>query len=246
MKISLLLISYSWCVLIGLFVPSTPAFGYEILMFGDSITQGLQRNSNDYIYGIQSPPNGARVNGSYGPRLENLLGQTEKSYAYNWGWLGERTLTGVERISNVLATRQADYILILEGANDLLNGISMSSTQTNLGILLDKSITAGIEPIISEITPLSCPKKCGGEVLVDRLNDMVIELALEKNVVLSEILTPFYAGWNTVPYQSGDGIHLSDKGYEVMANIWYKAILQAVQLQNGSIVPLIAPLLLKK
>ena len=227
-------------------VPAVSAFGYEVLMFGDSITQGYQRNANNYVYGITSPPNGARVNGSYGPRLENLLDQTENSYAYNWGWAGERTLTGVERINSVLASRQADYILILEGANDLLNGISMSSTKTNLGILINKSITAGIEPIISEITPLSCPKKCGGEVLVERLNDMVIDLALEKNVVLSEILTPLNSGWDTVPYQSGDGIHISDKGYVVMADVWYNAIQKAIQLQNFSVVPLIAPLLLEE
>ncbi|MFT5698312.1 MAG: lysophospholipase L1-like esterase [Desulforhopalus sp.] len=241
MKISLLLISYTWCVLICVLIPPGPVFGYEILMFGDSITQGLQRNANNYIYGIKSPPNGARINGSYGPRLENLLAQTEKSHAYNWGWLGERTQTAVGRINSVLATRQADYILILEGANDLLNGISMSSTKANLGILIDKSKKAGIEPILSEITPLSCPKKCGGEVLVDRLNDMVINLAFEKNVVISEILSPFYSGWNTVPYQSGDGIHISNKGYEVMANVWYDAILKAVRSKNGTNILFLVP-----
>lgn len=246
MKKSFILITYTWCVLTYLFVPPAPAFGYEILMFGDSLTQGLQRNANYYIYGITSPPNGTRVNGSYGPRLENLLDQTEKSYAYNWGWSGERTQTAVGRINDVLASRQADYILILEGANDLLNGISMSSTKTNLGILIDKSIAAGIEPIISEITPLSCPRKCGGEFWVNKLNDMVIDLAADKNVVLSEILIPFYEGWDTVPYQSGDGIHISDKGYEIMAGVWYEAIQKAIQSQKGSIVPFIAPLLLKK
>lgn len=246
MKISVLS-TYTWCVVFFLLVLPVSTFGYEILMFGDSLTQGLQRNASNYKYGILSPPNGARPNGSYGPRLERLLNQTEKSYAYNWGWSGERTQTAVGRINSVLATRrQADFILILEGANDLLNGISMSSTKANLGILIDKSIAAGVEPIISEITPLSCPKKCGGEVLVNRLNDMVIDLAAEKNVVLSEILTPFYAGWNTVPYQSGDGIHISNRGYEVMAGVWYEAIQKAIQLQKLSIVPFIAPLLLKK
>lgn len=223
-----------------------PVFGYDILMFGDSITQGLQRNSSDYIYGIQSPPNGSRVNGSYGPRLEGLLGEVETSYAYNWGWSGERTVTAVGRIGSVLSSQKADYILILEGANDLLNGVSMSSTKANLGILIDKSIAAGVEPIISEITPLSCPKKCGGESLVNALNDMVIDLASEKGVVLSEILTPFNAGWSL--YGSGDGIHVSDQGYVLMATVWYNAIKKTIQIEKGgeNIMPFISPILLKK
>lgn len=248
MKKNLSIVSSQVAVLSLLYMLVKPVFGYEVLMFGDSITQGLQRNSSDYIYGIQSPPNGSRVNGSYGPRLESLLGETEASYAYNWGWSGERTVTAVGRIGSVLSSRQADYILILEGANDLLNGVSMSSTKANLGILIDKSIAAGIEPIISEITPLSCPKKCGGESLVNALNDMVIELAIEKDVVLSEILTPFNAGWTSVPYTSGDGIHLSDEGYYVMANVWYNAILKAIQIEKGrgNIIPFISPILLKK
>lgn len=248
MKTLLSIVFYIFGTLSFLFIPAGSAFGYDILMFGDSITQGLQRNSSYYIYGVQSPPNGSRINGSYGPRLEGLLGQSEKSYVYNWGWSGERTVTAVDRINSVLSSRQADYILILEGANDLLNGVSMSSTKTNLGILINKSKAAGVEPIISEITPLSCPKKCGGEVLVNRLNSMVIELAIEKNIVLSEILTPFNAGWSSVPYNSGDGIHVSDQGYVVMANVWYNAILKAIQVEKDreSIIPFISPILLKK
>lgn len=215
-------------------------------MFGDSITQGVHRGANKYSYGITSPPNGARVNGSYGPQLESLLRQTERSYAYNWGSAGERTHTAVGRINRVLASRQADFILILEGANDLLWRISPSSTKTNLGILIDKSRAAGIEPIISEITPLTCPDGCGRMGQVNILNNMVIDLAAEKHVILSKVLTQFQKGWNSVPYQSGDGIHLSRQGYTVMANAWHKAILKAVQSEKGSIIPIITPLLLSK
>lgn len=218
-----------------------PASGYNILMFGDSLTQGVKRNGLDLIYGITYPPNGARVDGSYGPRLENLLADTEVSYAYNWGWGGEATKIGVNRIDSVLASRDADYILILEGTNDLLGGLSITTARTNLGIMIDKSRQAGIEPILSELPPLSCPKMCGGSGLVTLLNSEIKTLAEEKNVVLSKLLEPLEADWETV-YTSGDGIHLNDDGYVVMADVWYDSLKKAI---GTNISPILDLLLLK-
>ncbi|MGW8192694.1 MAG: SGNH/GDSL hydrolase family protein, partial [Desulforhopalus sp.] len=219
---------------------AAPAFGYDILMFGDSITQGLKRNGYLLIYGITSPPNGARVDGSYGPTLERLLASSETSFAYNWGWGGEVTKTGVNRIDSVLASRPADYILVLEGANDLIGGLSAETTTTNLGIMIDKARRAGIEPILSDLTPFSCPVECNADGRVVLLNTKIAALAQEKNVVLSMVHAPLAAGWETA-YTSGDGIHLNDDGYVIMADSWYEAIVKAI---GKNITPVLQLLLL--
>lgn len=228
-------------------VLASQAQGHDLLMFGDSITQGLQRNSSYIHYGVQSPPNGSRVNGSYGPELESLLAEQETSWAFNWGYSGEETPEGVNRIATVLASRTADYILILEGANDLINGVSQASSVTNLGYMIDKAVAAGTEPIISELTPMSCPKYCNWDKYVESINEEIVNLAAEKNVVLSELHEDMDAAWSST-YTSGDGLHVSDSGYALMAQKWYDAIMTAEkeETSSGSQMAGIYLLLLKK
>lgn len=221
-----------WVLITAVLLAPQSAMPYDILMFGNSITQGYQRNSSLQVYGSISPPNGARVNGSYGPQLENLLASLETSYAYNWGWAGELSSEGLNRIGDVLASRQADYILILEGANDTILGLSTSTASANLGYMVDKAQNSGTEPILCEMVPISNLGYPDGERMssVYSLSDMVNSLALTKEVAVANVLAPLLDGWDTVPYQSGDGVHLSDQGYVVMANEYDQAILRAIQM----------------
>lgn len=251
MDISLSLFVYrcGFVAFVLLMISARSTFGYDILMFGDSLTQGYQRTSSLQVYGITSPPNGSRVDGSYGPQLERLLSSMETSYAFNWGWKGERTSTGVNRIDSVLASRPADYILILEGGNDIIQGLSLSTAWSNLGYMVDKAKNAGIEPILSEMVPITTQRYPGGDRMsaVYKLSELVNSLAEEKGVMLSTVLYPLLAGWDSVPYQSGDGVHLGDRGYILMADEWYKAIKRHIEsVPGGSTLPAIFLLLKKK
>ena len=106
----------------------TPSAALEILTVCDSITQGLQRTSSGQLFGNLSPGNGRANFGGYQPRLNQLLdARIEPSTVYNWGIGGETSNQTVGRINNVLNSRDADYILILCGVNDLFRGISSST-----------------------------------------------------------------------------------------------------------------------
>ncbi len=228
-------------VLLTFFIMAcSPASAYDILMFGDSITQGKQRNSKGHVYGVLHHPKGARVNGSYGRILETLLNKKEKSYVYNWGHSGERTSSGVNRIDTVLSSRNADYILILEGANDIINGISETTTIANLEIMTEKAIAKKVTPIISELTPMSCPYLCGRNTYAKSLNIKINGLAAQKNITLNHMHNDMKKGWKTVPYTSGDGLHISDAGYQLMAEKWYEVLLKEI---SPSISPILHLLL---
>ena len=233
------------CAVIWLSTWSAASHAIEAFALGDSITQGLQRTANRTIYGITSPLNGAANIGAYLPGLKSKLdANIETSNLYNWGVGGEVSTGGVGRIGNVLNTRPADYILILYGANDLYAGISSSTTRANVGSMIDQSKARDVVPIVSEITPNIYD--AGGvfdNLIANVYNPDLKNIAAQKDVEIVLMFFEMRAGWESL-YNSGDGLHLSNAGYEKMSQEWFE-VLELVHLRNSNsnIVPLLIPLL---
>ena len=207
---------------------SCPVLCYEILTFGDSITKGAP-----YIYWSQ---NGTRV-GVWQPMLEQLLYDDGiPSYVYNWGIGGETTPEGVNRIATVLASRPANFILIMEGTNDVLNGISSSTTQYNIGVMIDLSRGRGVTPIIGTITPNFYLGNSGYNNLVkDVYNPKIIDVVTAKKVKIAEQYQELRSEWLTYPLHSGDYLHPNKEGYSRLANTWYAAIVPSPLPPVGAI-----------
>jgi len=199
------------------------AHTYIILAFGDSITQGYKRTSDGTDYGITSPPNGARTSDGYEPDLEyDFSSQSDHvAYVYNWGYGGERTYQGVNRIDSALNSREAHFILIMEGANDLYAGISASTTKANLRIMIRKSKAKETEPIIGTVTPNTA--RSDGYIIRDSYNPSIRSLASEENISLSDQYAALAGSWSS--YNSGDGLHLNDSGERIMAQTWFNSLL---------------------
>ncbi len=210
------------CLLLFLVIQPTNAL--DILTAGDSITQGLQRTASGAVFGITSFQNGSVNIGGYQPRLKARLdAQVESSTLYNWGRGGENSAGGVGRINSILNSRTADLILIMYGANDLYQGISSSGTRANISVMIDRSRASGVIPIISEVT-LNTNGSFNPSIRLD-YNPMIHSLANQKGV---SIATNYVAldgpNWYAVPYHSGDQLHLSNAGYERMAEAWLNVI----------------------
>ena len=206
------------------------AYTFDILAFGDSITQGKKRDSDGVIYGITLRPNGARTIDGYEPELENdFATQTNhRAYVYNWGYAGESTHQGVNRIDSVLDSREADFILIMEGANDLYAGVSASTTKANLRIMIEKSQGKNTEPIIATVTPNT--RRSDGYIIPNNYNPEIKSLASEKDIALADQYTALVGNWSG--YNSGDGLHLNDDGERVMAQAWFDAILIPISIDT--------------
>ncbi len=226
---------------------SWPEAGYslEVLTIGDSITQGYQRTRSGAVYGITSPVNGAANIGGYQTRLKSKLDvNIESSNLYNWGIGGERSTGGVGRIGSVLNSRPADYILIMYGANDLYAGISSSTTRANLGSMIDQSKARNVIPIISEITPnIAANGVFDGPIAVD-YNPKLKSVAAEKDTKIVLMFFEMRADWESL-YNSGDGLHLSNTGYEKMSQEWFEVLEQVYLINsNTNFIPFLIPLLL--
>lgn len=204
--------------------------GLQVLSFGDSITQGFARDAQGHRWGVETPPRGQRITWwGYGMYLERLLHDAlrENSLVFNWGYGGLRSNQALDCgqdwdcIDSVLASREADLILIMLGANDLYGGISHTATTFNLSVMLDKSLAAGAQPVLGAITPNSRVPGYDDRIR-NHYNPLLRDLAQTKRIVFADHHAAMAARWDQV-YSSGDGLHLGDAGNQRLAESWFQA-----------------------
>jgi lysophospholipase L1-like esterase len=178
------------------------------LAFGDSITWGIVNSHGETEVG-------------YEPHLEaQLRADGRDAYVINHGKFGETTSEGLSRLKKVLfGNPNAHYVLLLEGTNDLLSGISAETTLFNLGAMVDNALRSGITPVISTMTPLYNSRLTGA--IVDVYNPGIGKISGEKRIALADSFSAVAPHWNS---WSNDGIHPNDAGYKAMANAWFAAI----------------------
>ncbi len=186
--------------------------------FGDSITYG-------YINFEPAPEKG------YLPRLEILLDQNfGETEVINEGWPGEITLNGLGRIESVAADHLAQYLLLMEGTNDIVfSKISMDTTAFNLEQMVKKCIDFGVFAAIATIIPRK-DRKWDNKFFRDRifyLNEKIRELAQEFPIPMVDQFNLFYyypeedGGWKSL---LSDYNHPTEEGYQLMAEEWFEEI----------------------
>ncbi len=162
-----------------------------VVAFGDSITAGSH-----------SVP--------YSTYLQENIGN--KATVANRGKSGEQTGNGIKRIPGVLAGDKPTYILIMEGANDAIWGVSTSTLKFNLGVMVDRSRAAGVTPILATVTPNS---REGLAVSIrGDYNPSIAALANEKQVALVEAYNAVIGSWANLSF---DGLHPNPEGSKVLA-----------------------------
>ena len=169
-----------------------------IVTFGDSITAG---------YG--STP--------YSSFLQEKVGG--KATVINRGKGGEQTGNGTKRISSVLAADKPTYILIMEGANDAIWGVSSSTLKFNIGVMIDKSRAAGATPILANVTPNT--RQSLTVSIRNDYNPAISSVAAAKGVALVDAFGAVIGNWANLTF---DGLHPNAAGSSVLADTFYAAL----------------------
>lgn len=123
-----------------LLVSPSVGFGATVFRaFGDSVTLGTGDESGQ---------------GGYPPRLQKILRKTDFPAAEvtNHGVGSEPTSIGVSRINSVISLG-GDFMLIMEGTNDIRVGLSLETTLFNLSEMARKSQGGGLTPVYATIIP---------------------------------------------------------------------------------------------
>ncbi len=199
---------------------STVALAYDglvILGFGDSITVGYP-----YLDGYAAGCNC----GMYEKNLEQMLNDCgHPNLVFNWGYSGESTAGGMNRIESNIQTAinqwgHVDFILLMEGTNDYDYGFSPGTTRFNLDVMIEK--VRGIPdfhitPILGTLTPDTAnPAKS-----IPSYNAQIRDLALQKNVLLVDHYSAMVDNWGVLNY---DGLHPNEHGYYQLASQWFKGL----------------------
>ncbi|WLE95932.1 MAG: CFI-box-CTERM domain-containing protein [Candidatus Electrothrix communis] len=176
-----------------------------IVCFGDSITEGHTATP-------------------YPTNLQNMYDSSSGTQVANAGKGGENTYEGVSRLGGVLTQYAPNYVVIMEGANDVMSGISSETTVFNLNNMLEQTLAAGTKPILSTITPNI--SKSGYQP--ENYNPGIINLAQSGNTSLVDTYANVVSDWANL---NVDGIHPNEDGSVQIAQGFYS---QLVNNQNAS------------
>lgn len=191
------------------------------LAFGDSITYG----------GYSTDP--------YPGQLERSLDLRVAPWeVINSGNPGEATFGGSERITGEVSTYLPQYVLILEGTNDVTRDKLPGDVYNNLATMIDNArVTAGVSGVQVMLATI-IPRLDGLNDETAAMNQQVIvPVAQAKGVPLCDLWTAFVSlpRWPTLFL---DDIHPNTAGLALIADTFYGCLLDAyAQVAEETIPP---------
>ena len=188
--------------------------------FGDSITFGfldLRRRDLRLTTG-----------NNYPNILQGQLQGLDPAWrVVNRGVGGEHTDEGLRRLPSVLASDRPGFVLILEGTNDAHQCQNSVAALNNLHTMVNIAKANKSIPIIGTIPPSFRNNPCADDIIAE-VNNNIHGFAAAEQVVVAEI----FDGMNQRDLfgisPDRDPIHPNERGYAVMANIWFQAMLKAI------------------
>ncbi len=193
-------------VFIPLIFVSTQLHGESrnILFMGDSITAGM---------GI-----GAEL--AFPAHIETLIEEAGLDYKVtNAGISGETTAGGLRRMNWVLKKPVHTFVLEL-GANDMLRGQDLASTEDNLRKIILKVRVKNPEVNIL-LAGMLAPPNLGPEYTA-QFKSLFENLAEEMNVILIPFLLEGVGGEASL--NQTDGIHPNKEGHKILAKTVWKQL----------------------
>ena len=192
----------------------------KVTAFGDSITQGvleLRRRS----LGLSTANN-------YPALLQSTLRRLDPSWVVvNRGIGGEHTSEGRARIASTLRADKPGYVLIMEGSNDAHQCQSSGAAVNNLRGMVQAARANNSIVIIGTVPPSFRNNPCADDVIFD-INAQIPGIAMSEGATVADI----FNGMNDRSLfgitPDRDPLHPNEQGYAVMANIWYKAMLDVI------------------
>jgi lysophospholipase L1-like esterase len=194
-----------------------------IAAIGDSITWGAM------AFGERAP------SGGYPAILEaKLRAAGYDVVVLNKGIPGEKSFETDTRFLKVI--EGADIVLILIGTNDILRPEGCPEprhcrTVEHIAAMVEKALTANIVPLVSTVTPAQtgCNRNWANPH-IQALNTQIYEMARARNVTIVDNHQAILDhGGGTL---FADCVHFQDRGYEVIAQQWYNALVQNNLIKN--------------
>jgi lysophospholipase L1-like esterase len=200
--------------------PDVDPIANRHLAFGDSITYG----------GYSDHP--------YPGQLEGTLDlRVAESEVINAGNPGEATFGGSERIAGEVTAHQPQYVLILEGTNDVTRDKLPADVYDNLRTMIanarDQAGVQGVQILVATIIPRNDYLNPETETMN---NLAVIPAAADEGVPLCDQWSAFMANpfWENMFI---DHVHPNDVGLQLIADNFYNCLLASFPELNEETTP---------
>jgi lysophospholipase L1-like esterase len=203
----------------------------KFLAFGDSLTAGVLSESATLL--ITSTPQ------SYPSQLQPRLiarYRLQTPVVINEGEPGELASTaGVQRFRGVLIGHRPDVVLLMEGTNDLLLGQTGANNAIDaLRAMVREAKSQNIRIALATIPP----QRAGGArrrdavvALIPGFNDRIRALAATEGIPLVDVFSGMQADSSLI---GPDDLHMTTRGYDVMAGIYFDAIKANFEVQPAA------------
>jgi lysophospholipase L1-like esterase len=191
-----------------------------IVCFGDSLTSGFQSPTIGNPQGRSTP---------YGARLQELMGGAARVRVS--GLCGEVTGEMVLRFRHDVLDHHPAYVVILGGTNDLGWNAAPREIMRNLLQLYERTCAIGGVPIPVTVPSIRVETGLGNEegdawlgahvARRQELNRLIQEYARGRNLPCIDLFTATAEPetFQLAEVYSNDGIHLTDAGYQVFAQL---------------------------
>lgn len=211
----------------------------RFMAFGDSITFGTKSDvALLWTFFPQAPDPWAYPN-----QLQALLAgrYTDQTPTVpNEGWPGEFINVGLARTPGALSESAPDAVLLLHGANDLLNSPGSTTTQYIAAKLADivrvcKGRVAANRILVANFPPQFVgdpPHRGAGWAFVPELNGRIAAVASSEGAVLVDLYAPMSA--DVKRYIGKDGLHPTEAGFTLMAQTFAAVIQQKFEAKPGT------------
>ncbi len=225
-----------WVSLIVVGFVSQASAVTKVACVGDSITQGVPY--------YNSKGNGCTGCGGYEPKLEALLdGNGWASSVHNYGVAGEWSNTGAGRIPTIINSIDPEYVLFMEGTNDLAFS-APDTVQARIRIGINKILAANKIAIVGTLLP-DTRGNYNATKRIPIANTLIRSMLAEEfpESQLAELYNATsYGGWAN---KMADGLHPNQSGYQLVAGVWYDALQEAKTKTSVLFLPAVYLLLLE-
>ena len=202
----------------------------RFMAFGDSLTEGK--------VGLAYPT--LVFPTSYTLKLEALLetrytDQAPSIVVVDEGLGGERAVDAVSsgRFAQVLNADQPQVLLLMDGANDLLDGgaAAIPDVIKALDAMGSKAAGRGVPVFLATLPPENPQGRNGSAATaVTPLNAQIANLAAARQWTLVDVNAAFNGDLGLI---GPDGLHPTDAGYDVMAHAFFDRIVAKLEMPQA-------------
>lgn len=219
----------------------------KFMAFGDSITEGKVGSASvspRALFGCPGVPQPTQYAGKLLSKLSlSYPSQAPLFAVVNCGYGGEAAAAGKDRLPSALAINAPQVLLLMEGANDLLQNQSVSAVATlgnDLATMVRFARSNGVTVFLGTLLPERATAcgcgvtfRGGAAALIQPANDRIRSVAATEGAIVVDLYSAF-GGTADAALIDLDGLHPTPLGHDRIADTFFASIKSRLEIAGAT------------